>query len=93
MCKKAVAKGQLKGKGIGCFVQRGGKTVFKQCTTEAAMAAKTSSKGAKLFIIQVRREETWLLATLTHTQHTLAHLLTRLASHHDRTPSPPNRLV
>merc|ERR1719487_100508 len=52
VCKKAVAKGQLKGKGIGCFVQRGGKTVFKQCTTEAAMAAKTTSKGAKLFIIQ-----------------------------------------
>merc|ERR1719316_446945 len=52
VCKKAVAKGQLKGKGIGCFVQRGGKTVFKQCTTEASMAAKTTSKGAKLFIIK-----------------------------------------
>merc|ERR1719238_2117250 len=52
VCKKAVAKGQLKGKGIGCFVQRAGKTVFKQCTTEAALAAKTTSRGAKLFIIQ-----------------------------------------
>merc|ERR1719160_1905626 len=52
VCKKAVAKGQLKGKGIGCFVQRGGKTVFKQCTTEQAMAAKTTSRGAKLFVIQ-----------------------------------------
>merc|ERR1719231_348504 len=52
VCKKAVAKGQLKGKGIGCFVQRGGKTVFKQCTTDQAMAAKTTARGAKLFIIQ-----------------------------------------
>jgi len=52
VCKKAVAKGQLKGKGIGCFVQRGGKTVFKQCTTEQAMAAKTTSRGAKLYVIQ-----------------------------------------
>jgi len=52
VCKKAVAKGQLKGKGIGCFVQRGGKTVFKQCTTEQALAAKTTSRGAKLFVIQ-----------------------------------------
>jgi len=52
VCKKAVAKGQLKGKGIGCFVQKGGKTVFKQCSTEQALAAKTSSRGSKLFIIQ-----------------------------------------
>merc|ERR1719502_1727979 len=52
VCKKAVAKGQLKGKGIGCFVQRGGKTVFKQCTTEQAMAAKSTTRGAKLFVLQ-----------------------------------------
>merc|ERR1719487_187602 len=52
VCKKAVAKGQLKGKGIGCFVQRGGKTVFKQCTTQQAMDAKTTSRGAKLFVLQ-----------------------------------------
>jgi len=52
VCKKAVAKGQLKGKGIGCFVQRGGKTVFKQCTTEAALAAKKPSNGATLYILQ-----------------------------------------
>ena len=50
--KKAIEKGQLKGKGIGCFVQRGGKTVFKQCTTDQAMAAKTTARGAKLFVIQ-----------------------------------------
>merc|ERR1719502_1816445 len=52
VCKKAVAKGQLKGKGIGCFVQRGGKTVFKQCSTEQAMKAKQTARGAKLFIIK-----------------------------------------
>ena len=52
VCKKAVAKGQLKGKGIGCFVQRGGKTVFKQCTTEQALSSKTTSRGAKLFVLQ-----------------------------------------
>ena len=52
MCKKAVAKGQLKGKGIGCFVQRGGKSVFKQCTTEQALAAKTGSSGATLYVLQ-----------------------------------------
>lgn len=52
VCKKAVAKGQLKGKGIGCFVQRGGKTVFKQCTTDQALAAKTPARGAKLYVIQ-----------------------------------------
>merc|ERR1719498_2280465 len=45
VCKKSVAKGQLKGN--GCFVQRGGKTVFKQCTTEQAMAAKSTARGAK----------------------------------------------
>ena len=52
MCKKAVAKGQLKGKGIGCFVQRGGKTVFKQCTTEQALAGKTNASGATLYVLQ-----------------------------------------
>ena len=52
VCKKAISKGQLKGKGIGCFVQRSGKTVFKQCTTEQAMSAKTTARGAKLFILQ-----------------------------------------
>ena len=50
-CKKACEKGQLKGKGIGAFVQRGGKTVFKQCTHAEAIAAKAPAKGAKMFII------------------------------------------
>jgi len=52
ICKKACEKGQLKGKGIGCFVQRGGKTVFKQCSHAEAMAAKKPSRGSKLFVIQ-----------------------------------------
>lgn len=52
VCKKAVAKGQLKGKGIGCFVQRAGKTVFKQCTTAEALEAKRPSSGATLYVIQ-----------------------------------------
>ena len=52
VCKKAVSKGQLKGKGIGCFVCRNGKTVFKQCTTELAMEAKAPSSGATLYVLQ-----------------------------------------
>mmetsp|Transcript_50581 Transcript_50581/g.109702 ORF Transcript_50581/g.109702 Transcript_50581/m.109702 type:complete len:502 (+) Transcript_50581:75-1580(+) len=51
VCKKACESGQLRGKGIGCFVQKGGRTVFKQCTYQQAMAAKTTSKGSKLFVI------------------------------------------
>jgi len=51
VCKKACEKGQLKGKGIGCFVQKNGKTVFKQCSYSEAMAAKQPSKGSKLYII------------------------------------------
>jgi len=51
VCKKACEKGQLKGKGIGCFVMKGGKTVFKQCTHAEAMAAKAPSRGSKLYII------------------------------------------
>ena len=48
-CRRA--KGQLKGKGIGAFVQRGGKTVFKQCTHAEAIAAKSPAKGAKMYVI------------------------------------------
>merc|ERR1719331_3112949 len=52
VCKKAVSKGQLKGKGIGCFVQKNGKTVFKQCTTQQAMDAKVTASGSSLYVIQ-----------------------------------------
>jgi len=51
VCKKACESGQLKGKGIGCFVQKGGRTVFKQCTYEEALAAKSTSKGSKLYMV------------------------------------------
>merc|ERR1719316_1208103 len=51
VCKKACESGQLKGKNIGCFVQKGGKTVFKQCSHDEAMAAKAPSKGAKLYVV------------------------------------------
>ena len=51
ICKKACEKGQLKGKGIGCFVQRGGKTVFKQCSYAEAMKAKAPARGSKLYVI------------------------------------------
>ncbi len=51
VCKKACSEGQLKGKGVGCFVQKGGRTVFKMCSHDEAMAAKTAAKGSKLFII------------------------------------------
>jgi len=57
VCKKAVDQGQLKGKGIGCFVQKGGKTVFKQASHRDVMAAKTSSRGSKLFVIQDPSEQ------------------------------------
>jgi len=52
VCKKAVSKGQLKGKGIGCFVQKQGKTVFKQCSTAQALAAKSPSSGSTLYVLQ-----------------------------------------
>ncbi|EOD07084.1 hypothetical protein EMIHUDRAFT_198360 [Emiliania huxleyi CCMP1516] len=51
VCKKAVEGGQLKGKGIGAFVQKGGKTVFKQCTFDEAMAAKAPARGSKLYVV------------------------------------------
>jgi len=51
VCKKAVESGQLKGKGIGAFVQKGGRTVFKQCSFAEASAAKEPSKGSKLYIV------------------------------------------
>lgn len=51
-CKKACSGGQLKGRGIGAFVQRGGRTVFKQCTYDEAMAAKKTSRGSTLYVIQ-----------------------------------------
>jgi len=51
MLKKAVTKGQLKGKGIGCFVVQDGRTTFKQGTREECIAAKSKSKGATMYVL------------------------------------------
>ena len=51
VCKKEVAGGQLKNKGIGCFNQKGGRTTFKQCTFIEAMASRVPSKGTNLYVV------------------------------------------
>ena len=51
MCKKAVAGGQLKDRGIGCFSQTGGRTAFKECTFGEAMAARVPSKGTNIYVV------------------------------------------
>merc|ERR1712159_261327 len=51
MLKKAVAKGQLKGKGIGCFVVQGGRTTFKKGTREECIKAKSSASGATMYVL------------------------------------------
>jgi len=50
-CKKVVSKGQLKDKGIGAFVIRGGKTTFKQCTRSEALAGKRTARGATMYVL------------------------------------------
>jgi len=50
--KQAVSKGQLKGKGIGCFVTRNGKTTFKRASRAECLAAKTVKKGATMYVIE-----------------------------------------
>merc|ERR1711988_267911 len=52
MLKKAVSKGQLKGKGINCFVIQDGRTTFKQGTRAEAMAAKTKRAGATMYVLE-----------------------------------------
>lgn len=51
MLKKAVTKGQLKGKGIGCFVITNGRTYFKSGTREECIAAKTKSSGSTMYCL------------------------------------------
>jgi DnaJ family protein A protein 2 len=51
MLKKAVTKGQLKGKGIGCFVVQNGRTCFKQGTRAECMAAKSKSSGSTMYVL------------------------------------------
>merc|ERR1711988_605847 len=52
MLKKAVSKGQLKGKGICCFVIQDGRTTFKQGTRTEAMASKVKRAGATMYILE-----------------------------------------
>merc|ERR1719409_1917586 len=52
MLKKAVSKGQLKGKGIGCFVVSGGRTTFKRGSRDECLKAKTSSKGCTMYVLE-----------------------------------------
>ena len=52
MLKKAVSKGQLKGKGIGCFVVSGGRTTFKRGTRDECLKAKSSSSGSTMYVLE-----------------------------------------
>ena len=49
--KQACTKGQLRGKGIGCFVTRDGTTTFKQGTRAECLAASTSTNGATMYVV------------------------------------------
>eukprot|EP00656_Telonema_subtile_P012988 TRINITY_DN1657_c0_g1_i3.p1 TRINITY_DN1657_c0_g1~~TRINITY_DN1657_c0_g1_i3.p1 ORF type:complete len:522 (+),score=161.19 TRINITY_DN1657_c0_g1_i3:122-1687(+) len=49
--KQACSKGQLKGKGIGAFVTRGGSTTFKQGTREEVLAACKPKQGATMYLL------------------------------------------
>jgi len=51
MLKNAVSKGQLKGKGIGCFVIKDGRTTFKAGTREECIGAKSKSNGATMYVL------------------------------------------
>jgi DnaJ family protein A protein 2 len=52
MLKKAVSKGQLKGKGIGCFVVSGGRTTFKRGTRDECLAKKTKETGSVMYVLE-----------------------------------------
>merc|ERR1711998_810505 len=49
--KQACGKGQLRGKGIGCFITYNGSTTFKQGTRAECLAAKKPKQGATLYIV------------------------------------------
>lgn len=51
MLKNAVSKGQLKGKGIGCFVIQDGRTTFKSGTRAECIASKTKQTGATMYVL------------------------------------------
>lgn len=50
--KKAVSKGQLKGKGIGCFVIQDDKTTFKRGSRAECLAAKSKSSGCTMYVLE-----------------------------------------
>jgi len=52
VCKKAVERGQLKGKNIGAFVIANGRAEFKQCTRDEALGAMRPRRGAKLYLVK-----------------------------------------
>jgi hypothetical protein len=49
--KQACSKGQLRGKGIGCFITRNGTTTFKQGTRAECLAASSPKSGATMYIL------------------------------------------
>jgi DnaJ-class molecular chaperone len=49
--KQACNKGQLRGKGIGCFITRNGTTTFKQGTRAECLAASSTKSGATMYIL------------------------------------------
>merc|ERR1712070_101396 len=51
MLKKAVSKGQLKGKDIGAFVVQNGRTTFKRGTRAEMLANKTKKSGSTLYVL------------------------------------------
>jgi len=53
--KKAI-KGQLKGKGVGCFVIKNGQTTFKRGTRAECLAAKTKKSGATMYVLEDEAE-------------------------------------
>lgn len=50
--KEALSRGQLQGRGIGCFVVQDGAATFKVATRDEALQATTKSPGATMYILQ-----------------------------------------
>merc|ERR1711934_1229989 len=49
--KQAVSKGQLKDKGVGCFVIKNGRTTFKQGTRAEVLEKQKKSSGATMYVL------------------------------------------